>query len=143
MIDDEKERMWQAQQQIIKARRSGRTMEGVSERRAKAKQAVRCRCPCGFFLELFCASSQGQASGALPLPLPLRVVSFGTLFLASRTAAQGAFHQQGGQREPYGTEPDTRRRAARNALARGEPCGHPAVLCCADGRQGDQAAGGA
>lgn len=38
IIDDEKERMWQAQQEILKARKEGRTLDGVSERRAAAKQ---------------------------------------------------------------------------------------------------------
>lgn len=37
VIDDEKEEMWRAQQEILKARRQGRTMEGVTERRAEAK----------------------------------------------------------------------------------------------------------
>eukprot|EP00892_Ulva_mutabilis_P008939 jgi/Ulvmu1/6417/UM003_0046.1 len=37
VIDDEKERMWEAQQEILRARREGRGMDGVSERRAKAK----------------------------------------------------------------------------------------------------------
>eukprot|EP00892_Ulva_mutabilis_P001989 jgi/Ulvmu1/11791/UM080_0001.1 len=33
--------MWEAQQEILRARREGRGMDGVSERRAKAKAQVR------------------------------------------------------------------------------------------------------
>jgi hypothetical protein len=40
VIDEEKERMWQAQQEVLKARREGRALEGVSERRAAAKRQV-------------------------------------------------------------------------------------------------------
>jgi hypothetical protein len=44
IIDDEKQRMWEAQQEVLRARRSGKSLDGVTERRAKAKQAVR-TCP--------------------------------------------------------------------------------------------------
>jgi hypothetical protein len=39
-VEDDKQRMWEAQQEVLRARRSGKSLEGVSERRAKAKQAV-------------------------------------------------------------------------------------------------------
>ena len=40
VIDKERSEMYKAQQEILNARRSGKSMEGVTERRAKAKQAV-------------------------------------------------------------------------------------------------------
>lgn len=46
IIDDEKDRMWEAQQEILRARREGRGMDGVSERRAAAKAQVHLFCVC-------------------------------------------------------------------------------------------------
>lgn len=41
VIDEEKQYMWEKQQEILRARREGRSLEGVKERREKARQAVR------------------------------------------------------------------------------------------------------
>jgi hypothetical protein len=38
--EEEKQRMWEAQQEILRKRREGRALEGVKERRASAKKKV-------------------------------------------------------------------------------------------------------
>ena len=40
VIDDEKEEMFKAQQEVLRARREGRSLAGVNERREKARQEV-------------------------------------------------------------------------------------------------------
>ena len=41
IIDDEKSEMFRSQQEMLRRRREGKQLDGVSERRAKAKEAVR------------------------------------------------------------------------------------------------------
>jgi hypothetical protein len=45
VIDEEKDRMWEVQQEMLKARRAGTALDGVSERRRVAKEAVCCMGP--------------------------------------------------------------------------------------------------
>jgi hypothetical protein len=42
IIDDEKDEMWRSQQEMLRRRREGKQLEGVSERRTSLKKAVRC-----------------------------------------------------------------------------------------------------
>jgi hypothetical protein len=41
VIDEERRDMWEAQQEVLRARREGRSLEGVQQRREEARKAVR------------------------------------------------------------------------------------------------------